>query len=141
VPDRQAAVREICRVLAPGGRVVASTWRPRRHQPMYDALGQIAEKHLGPGSDKRWSFDGDELRALFESGGFTDVRVETASLAEHYAAFPIQGNVAAAGYTNIAPATMAAIETEIKAALAGFTAADGHITNQSVTNVIVARVP
>src|SRR5690349_14492971 len=29
VPDRQAAVREIRRVLVPGGRVVASTWRPR----------------------------------------------------------------------------------------------------------------
>src|SRR6185503_4695510 len=34
VPDRDAAVREIRRVLAPGGRVLAATWRPRRYLPM-----------------------------------------------------------------------------------------------------------
>src|SRR5678815_3161223 len=28
VPDRAAAAREIRRVLVPGGRVIASTWRP-----------------------------------------------------------------------------------------------------------------
>ncbi len=141
VPDRQAALREIRRVLVPGGRLIASTWRPRSHQPLPDALGLIAEKHLGPGNDKRWSLDGDELRALAETAGFIDLKLETVSLEERHTAFPVQASTAAAGYTNIDPQVLAAIEAESKAVLARLTAATGEITNQSVTNVIVARVP
>ena len=141
VPDRAAAVREMRRVLAPGGRVVASTWRPRSYQPLFEVAGQIAEKHLGPDHDMRMSLDREELGALFAAAGFTNIELDTASLEERHALFPIQGNLAGAGYTNIDPGTMAIIEAETKAAIARFTAADGHITNQSVTNVIVARVP
>ena len=43
VPDPAVAVREIHRVLAPNGRVIASTWRPRDEQPLFEALGQIAD--------------------------------------------------------------------------------------------------
>src|ERR1043165_7520812 len=98
-PDRAAAVREIRRVLAPGGRVLAATWRPRTKQPLFDALGKIAEKHLGPDNDKRMSLDGDALRALFEAAGFTDIKLEEVSLQERFdaATFPIQGNLGGAG--------------------------------------------
>src|SRR6187401_3153873 len=44
VPDRAAAAREIRRVLVPGGRLIASTWKPRSDQPLFEALGQVAEK-------------------------------------------------------------------------------------------------
>jgi hypothetical protein len=54
--------------------------------------------------------------------------------------FPIQASTAGAGYANVDPAKMAAIEAESKVVLARHTAPDGSITNKSVTNVIVARV-
>src|SRR5436190_552715 len=101
VPDRVAAAREIRRVLVPGGRVIASTWRPRPHQPLFEALGQVAERHLGPGNDKRWALDGDELCALLGAAGFADVRLDTASLEERFRAFPIQASTAGAGYTGV----------------------------------------
>lgn len=141
-PDHAAAVREIRRVLAPGGRVLAATWRPRKHQPLFDALGTIAEKHLGPDKDKRMSLDGDALRALFEAAGFIDVKLEEVSLEERFApgSFPIQGNLGGAGYSNIPPETMATIVAESNAAISAFSAADGTITQRSVTNVLSARV-
>ena len=103
------------------------------------ALGQIAETHLGPGNDKRFSLDGAELVALLERAGFVDIQLQTASLEERHQTFPIQGNLAGAGYTNIDPAKAAAIDAESKAVLARFTAANGEITNQSATNVVIAR--
>jgi hypothetical protein len=89
------------------------------------------------------SLDGDALRALFETAGFVDVMLDEVSLEERYSAgsFPIQGNLAGAGYSNISPETMAVIVAESKAAMAAFTAADGTITQRSMTNVISARVP
>jgi ubiquinone/menaquinone biosynthesis C-methylase UbiE len=138
VPDREAAVREIRRVLAPGGRLIASTWRPRSEQPLFEALGRIAEKHLGPGSDKRFSLDGDALRELLAAAGFVDIRLETASLTERHARLPLQGNLAAAGYD---PASLPLVEAESRLAVEGHTEPNGEITNQSATNVVLARVP
>ena len=56
MPDRMVALREVRRVLSPGGRFLVSAWRPRSEQP----------------------FDGV---ALIEAG-FADVRLETISLTE-----------------------------------------------------------
>lgn len=140
VPDRAAALREIRRVLVPGGRLIASTWRPRAHQPLFEALGQIAERHLGPGNDKRWALDADALHELLAAAGFTDIQLATASLEERHAVFPIQANLGGAGYANVDPGAMVAIEAESAPILARHRAADGAITNQSVTNVVVARV-
>jgi ubiquinone/menaquinone biosynthesis C-methylase UbiE len=58
--DRTAVLREVRRVLSPGGRFLVSTWRPRSEQPVSGvALGQ----------------------ALTQAG-FTHVRVEKVSLTE-----------------------------------------------------------
>jgi len=141
VPDRAAAAREIRRVLVPGGRLIASTWKPRSDQPLFEALGQVAEKHLGPGNDKRWSLDAAELRGLFADAGFVDLRLDTASLEERHTMFPVKANLGGAGYANVDPELGAKVEAESAPILAHFTAANGEITNQSVTNVIVARAP
>jgi ubiquinone/menaquinone biosynthesis C-methylase UbiE len=144
--DPGAAVREIRRVLAPGGRLVASTWRPRHHSPLYDALGQVAERHLGPSNDQRWGLDGDQLRALLFAAGFAEVRVETVSLTEHYREFPVRLSAMAANHDLSAlgdderERRWAAVESDSAGVLARF-AADGGYNNPSTTNVAVARVP
>jgi len=143
--DRKAAVREIRRVLAAGGRVIASTWRPREHQPLHHALGLVAERHLGPSNDKRWSLDGEQLCALFVEAGFAAVRVDTVSLTEQYRQFPVRLSAMAANHDLTAfpeeerERRWAAVESESAAVLAGF-AVTGGFASPSITNLAVARV-
>ena len=47
-PDRVAALAEMHRVLAVGGRLVASTWRDVQHCPGYCALADAMERYVGP---------------------------------------------------------------------------------------------
>jgi len=144
--DRQAAAREVRRVLAPGGRLVASTWRPRAQQPLYDQLGEVAERHLGPSNDLRWSLDAGELQALLTAVGFIEVRVDSASLTEHYSEFPVRLSAMAAQHDLSAlpdqerARRWAAVEAESADVLARFAVAGGFASS-SITNVAVARVP
>ena len=46
MPDKSAAVAELHRVLAPGGRVVINT--PGRIQPLFEAMEQAIVDNLDP---------------------------------------------------------------------------------------------
>lgn len=73
--DPTAAVREMRRVLTPGGRVALSVWRPLDYQPTYVVLADALERHIGDeaGAMMRSPFpewDGDYLRTLASDAGF-----------------------------------------------------------------------
>jgi len=141
VPDPLAALREIRRVLVPGGRIIASTWRPRAEQPLFEALGQVAERHLGAANDKRWCLDAPRLRELFAASGFANVTFETSSLTDHYREFPVRGSTLASGFdvaglsATELESKLQAIETESAAVLTRFAAPGGGYAAVSVTNV------
>lgn len=87
--DRVAAVRELRRVLAPGGRVVVNT--PGRIQPLFAAMEQAIVEHLDPalGAFVTAVFsmhDPSELASLLTEGGFEDVTAR-----EYTAAFDLPG--------------------------------------------------
>jgi ubiquinone/menaquinone biosynthesis C-methylase UbiE len=74
--NRVAAVREMRRVLLPGGRLGVATWLSVMDIPFAGELHRAAEQHLGATVDVRHSFgDGEALAQLLAEGGFQDVRV------------------------------------------------------------------
>jgi ubiquinone/menaquinone biosynthesis C-methylase UbiE len=76
--DRRAALAEIHRVLAGGGRVAASVFHGFARHPFYQALDASIQRHLGtsPVAGIFALGDAGELRALLTDGGFRDVRIE-----------------------------------------------------------------
>lgn len=80
-PDRAAAVGEMRRVLAPGGRLGIATWSPLNEMPFLLELQRRVEAHVGPVVDVRHGFGDDRaLATLLVDTGFNEVQVETLSL-------------------------------------------------------------
>src|SRR5918911_326790 len=74
-PDRPAALREMWRVLASGGRLALSVYSAIEHTPAANALAQALDRHLGPGTSEikcaeHALADADELRRLVSDAGF-----------------------------------------------------------------------
>ena len=89
-PDRLAALREMRRVLARGGRFGASVYSSIERNPAADALSSALDRHFGEGASrtKRHEHslaDRSELRELLARAGFAGVRVETAALRVRFA--------------------------------------------------------
>jgi ubiquinone/menaquinone biosynthesis C-methylase UbiE len=78
--DRPRGVREMARVLGPGGRLVLRVWRTLDRQPFYVALLEALERHVrtGIGAPILKAFtlaDPAELRTLVAAAGFHDVHI------------------------------------------------------------------
>jgi ubiquinone/menaquinone biosynthesis C-methylase UbiE len=146
VPEPAAALREIRRVLVPGGRLVAATWRPRHELPLFDVLGRIAERHLGAANEKRFLLGDDAaLRELLVDAGFSDPRVEIVTRIDRFPAFPYRMSALAANFDLSAlsaeerEARLSALEAESEKAAEQF-AADGGIAAPARANLISAKV-
>lgn len=106
-PDRTAAVAEMRRLLAPGGRIAILVWRAVEHQPGWLRLAEALDRHAGPdaGALMRAPFtfsDAAELRELVR--GAVRIVIETVSfpsardmLAWQVAASPLAGPLSALG--------------------------------------------
>jgi SAM-dependent methyltransferase len=83
LPDRGRVLREMHRVLAPGGEVDVEVPGPIDRNPPFaelaDALERSEDQHLAAGV--RWLFsmpDPDDLRGALADAGFEEIRVEVA---------------------------------------------------------------
>lgn len=140
IPDRKAAVREMRRVLVPGGRALVSTARPNA---LFDAMDEALARHIGAEAAAflRQVFSLPDPAAherLLHDAGFRDAqtRVERKStplppprdfLWGYIGATPLAGLVAQAG-----PEQIARLEREVVAAWKPWTTADGMQYEQEV---------
>ncbi len=81
-PDRPTALREMRRVLAPGGRLALCVWSQIEGSPGMAALAEALGRHVGAeaAANRRAPFalgDPVQLRALVGDAGFRDIDVRT----------------------------------------------------------------
>jgi ubiquinone/menaquinone biosynthesis C-methylase UbiE len=152
MPDKPAVMRELRRVLAPGGRVAIATWSPLADLPDMAGLNAVAERHVGRIVDARHSFgDPTALRAVLTEGGFSDVQVDTVTRDVQFADGAVFARLNAMAVIGMSDKGKAMSEAE-RGELAGRIAAEstdaiGRVTRNGVfalplTAVVAAgRVP
>lgn len=77
-PDRPAALAEVYRVLAAGGRIATATWLGLERNDYIKTMAEAIERHVGVRAmHALFSLgDADELHRLFTEAGFVDIRIE-----------------------------------------------------------------
>lgn len=113
VPDRALALREMRRVLAPGGGMTLGVWQGLAASPYFEAMHHALYPRVGSETAQtmRRAFaydDAGQLRDLVAAAGFTSVEVEArvrslrlpplaTFLGRHLAAIPVADDVIALG--------------------------------------------
>lgn len=89
-PDRVAALKEMRRVLAPGGRLALMTWGPREKCPGNAAMAQAWGEHIGAEQAAKLQpahslSDPAEVGRLLQAAGYAQVVVQTQTARARFA--------------------------------------------------------
>jgi ubiquinone/menaquinone biosynthesis C-methylase UbiE len=130
--DRPAAVAEVRRVLASGGRTLLVVWRSLAHNPVQDALNAAGQRRVGvaPLATAFGLGDACEIGRLFESAGLANVTVTAREL---MVVFPSRAEFACRlveGVAHVVP-ELAGLDALQRAELARAIDADARMTLQT----------
>ncbi len=120
-PDKAAALGEMYRVLAPGGRAATSTWTEITNNSFFEAFAEVIQKHLGTSAMHTPFSLGDQttLRSFFVEAGFDAIEIERVGRTARY---PSPDTFVALGIAG-ASAAVPALQTMSEAERAALTEA------------------
>ncbi len=135
-PDRPAGLREMYRVLALGGRLALSVWRPIQHNPFHAAMAAALVRYVGAQAatslEAAFSLGNtEELQALLRGAGFRDLTIRPATRT-HRVGSPhefiprwLSGSPRADAWAQANEGTRAALISHILSALRTYIGPDG----------------
>ena len=144
--DRERGVREMWRVLAPGGLLTVAVWGRLDRAPFHESFVRIAERRAGKAAAgrirERFSLgDADELARIFERAG-VPARVQTRAGTGSYARIEAFGSSDIDGWIRkgeLSAEERTAVIAELRDAAAPFTDAEGALTFPMEGRIVSAR--
>lgn len=130
-PDRAAGLREMARVLVPGGRLAVAAWAPIGQSPGFDALAVALERHVSAAAAAaaRSPYalsDAGELRGLLAAAGLRDVAVDSRTMLVRFPSPAelvgqyVRSSPIAAVLGDVADAALEPVMREVAEALASY---------------------
>lgn len=149
--DPRRAVREMLRVLKPGGRLVAAVWDRAESIPAYAAeislLERIAGARAADALRVPFVLGHRELLArLFEDAGAGSVTISTQRGAARFPGIRVMVEADLRGWlpvmeVNLSEEEIGSILDEAESVLAEYVANDGHVTFDTSAHLVTARTP
>ena len=147
--DRATAIRQMVRVVRPGGRLAVAVWDSLEHTPAYAAVVALLERLFGAeaGAALRMPFvlgDPVGLKALFAEAGLPDTEIDTVHGTARFPSLDAWMYTDVRGWTAtelIDDAGFERLVGEARRDLARFVGADGAVAFDMPAHIVTAQRP
>lgn len=145
--DQPTAVREMMRVLAPGGNLVIAVWGPLQQSPGYAAQAELLRRLFGEQAAASlyapFSLgDLQRLRAIFTQAGYPQAHIETKTGTVHFPSLQSWMFTEIKGWTLAGQLTDAQYERLLKegdTALRKFVQPDGTVAFDTLAHIVTVQ--
>jgi SAM-dependent methyltransferase len=147
--DRPRALREMWRVLAPGGRLAVAVWGPLQETPGYASMTELLRSLFGEtiAAELRAPFslgDASALGEMFEATGITTAKLQTVLGRARFPSIEAWVHTDVWAWTladRIDDAQYARLKREAERQLTRYTLADGRVDFAISAHIVSARKP